>query len=446
MRRRTEEVFSERRRLYDVLETLPAYVILLDKDYHVPFANRFFRERFGESHGKRCYEYLFHRAEPCENCESYKVMKTVAPHHWEWLGPDGRNYDIYDYPFEDIDGSLMILEMGIDITERKKAEAALRLAGAYNRSLIEASLDPLVTIGPDGKITDVNASTEAATGLSRSEIIGRDFSDYFTDPEMARAGYEQVFREGSVRDYPLELRHRDGRVIPVLYNASVYRDETGKVVGVFAAARDITERKKAEAALRLAGAYNRSLIEASLDPLVTIGPDGKITDVNASTEAATGLSRNEIIGTDFSDYFTSPELARAGYEQVFREGQVRDYPLELRHRDGRVIPVLYNASVYRDQRGEVIGVFAAARDITERKKAEAALKELNETLEQRVAERTAELSESEERFRAIAETSPVQISVSRVSDGTIIFTNQAYDEAFGFTRGGLIGRKLGPVR
>ena len=117
---------------------------------------------------------------------------------------------------------------------------------AYNRSLIEASLDPLVTIGPDGKITDVNGATEAVTGCTRQELIGTDFSDYFTKPEKARAGYQQVFREGSVRDYPLELRRHDGRVVSVLYNASVYRDEAGKVIGIFAAARDITARKQAE--------------------------------------------------------------------------------------------------------------------------------------------------------------------------------------------------------
>jgi PAS domain S-box-containing protein len=117
---------------------------------------------------------------------------------------------------------------------------------AYNRSLIEASLDPLVTIGPDGKITDVNGSTEAVTGRERKELIGTDFSDYFTEPEKARSGYQQVFRDGSVRDYPLELRHRDGHVTSVLYNASVYRDETGKVIGIFAAARDITELKQSE--------------------------------------------------------------------------------------------------------------------------------------------------------------------------------------------------------
>ncbi len=239
-------VKAERQRFIDVLETLPAYLVLLTPDYHVPFANRFFRERFGESHGRRCFEYLFGRSEPCEICETYSVLKTNKPHHWEWTGPDGRNYDIFDFPFTDSDGSPLIMETGIDITERKRAEEALRVAGAYNRSLIEASLDPLVTIGPDGKITDVNAATEAVTGYRRGELIGTDFSDYFTEPDNARAGYQQVFKEGLVRDFALEIRHRDGRITPVLYNASVYLDDTGQVVGVFAAARDITERKRAE--------------------------------------------------------------------------------------------------------------------------------------------------------------------------------------------------------
>jgi PAS domain S-box-containing protein len=137
-RRRAEEgVKTERQRLYGVLETLPAYVVLLSADYHVPFANRFFRERFGESHGRRCFEYLFHRTEPCEICESYTVMKTAAPHHWEWTGPDGRHYDIFDDPFTDTDGSALILEMGIDITERKRAEVELRRHQEHLEELVK---------------------------------------------------------------------------------------------------------------------------------------------------------------------------------------------------------------------------------------------------------------------------------------------------------------------
>ena len=157
---------------------------------------------------------------------------------------------------------------------------------------------------------------------------------------------------------------------------------------------DITKFKKTEEALKLSSRYNRSLIEASLDPLVTIGPDGKITDVNKSTESATGYSKDELIGTDFSDYFTEPEKARSGYKQVFKEGSVYDYPLEIKHKHGEITPVLYNASVYTDESSEVIGVFAAARDINEMKKAENKLKGYQDTLEEKVEKRTEELAKS----------------------------------------------------
>lgn len=257
-----------------------------------------------------------------------------------------------------------------DVTERNQAEAKLRSASLYARSLIEASLDPLVTISADGKITDVNDATERVTGYSRQQLIGSDFSDYFTEPEEARRGYRQVFTEGLVRDYPLAIRHKDGKITDVLYNASLYKNEQGHVQGVFAAARDVTEQKKVEEKLRSASMYTRSLLEASLDPLVTISADGKITDVNKATEDVTGYSRNQLIGSDFSDYFTEPEKARDGYKQVFTEGLVKDYPLAIRHRNGKITDVLYNASIYRNDQGDIQGVFAAARDITERKRAE----------------------------------------------------------------------------
>jgi PAS domain S-box-containing protein len=128
----------------------------------------------------------------------------------------------------------------------KERTTDLRSAVRYNRSLIEGSLDPMVAIGPEGKITDVNAASEALTGLPRRDMIGTDFSDYFTEPEKARAIYQRVFRDGLVRDYALEIRHRDGHVTPVLYNAAVYRDEAAKVIGVIAVARDITERTRME--------------------------------------------------------------------------------------------------------------------------------------------------------------------------------------------------------
>jgi len=290
----------------------------------------------------------------------------------------------------------------------------------YVRSLIESSLDPLVTIAPDGAITDVNKATELVTGLKRKQLVGTDFSSYFTDPEYARAGYLQVYEQGSVRDYPLDLRHVDGHTTPVLYNASVYKNEQDEVVGVFAAARDISQQKLAEQKLKQVGEYTRSLIESSLDPLVTIAPDGAITDVNKATEVVTGRSREQLVGTDFSSYFTDPEYARAGYLQVYEQGSVRDYPLDLRHADGRITPVLYNASVYKNEQGEVEGVFAAARDISQQKSAEQQLKQ--------GAEYTRSLIESS--------VDPL-VTISAV--GKIMDVNAATEKITGVDRDDLVG-------
>jgi PAS domain S-box-containing protein len=241
-----EMVKAERQRMNDVLETLPAYVCLLTTDYQMPFANRVFRESFGYCPDKKCYEFLFNRTEPCEICETYSVLKDNKQHHWEWTGPNEHDYDVFDFPFKDTDGSQLILEMGIDVTERKKAQESLRLASQYTRTIIETSLDPLVMISHEGKITDVNKATEIVTGLSRNDLINTDFSDYFGEPEKARNGYKKVLSEGFVRDYPLTIKHISGRKTDVLYNAVVYKNESGQAQGVFAAARDITERKSAE--------------------------------------------------------------------------------------------------------------------------------------------------------------------------------------------------------
>lgn len=150
-------------------------------------------------------------------------------------------------------------------------------------------------------------------------------------------------------------------------------------------------REKYELEDKRASLYARSLIEASLDPLVTISPEGKIMDVNESTEFVTGRSRKELIGSNFSNYFTEPEKADEGYKLVFEKGMVRDYPLSIRNSSGQVIDVLYNASLYKNDAGEVQGIFAAARDVTALRRAEKELKVAHDELELRVEERTDEL-------------------------------------------------------
>jgi PAS domain S-box-containing protein len=139
---------------------------------------------------------------------------------------------------------------------RKQLTIKEKQVSSYARSLIEASLDPLVTISPEGKILDVNGASILATGVERDRLIGTNFSNYFTQPLEAEKGYHQVFEKGFVSDYPLTIKHQDGSSIDVLYNASVYKDEEGNVLGVFAAARNVTKSKKAEEELH---AVNKEL-------------------------------------------------------------------------------------------------------------------------------------------------------------------------------------------
>ncbi|MCX6305939.1 MAG: ATP-binding protein [Bacteroidetes bacterium] len=355
--------------------------------------------------------------------------------------------------------------------ERTKSHEA-----QYASSLIEASLDPLVTISPEGRITDVNQAKVEITGIERNKLIGTNFYDYFTEPEKALDVYKEVFSKGSITDSPLTFRHRDGKLTNVLFNGSVYRDDAGNVLGAVVVARDTAEQKwatelrnankelafqnnekekraqeliiankelafqndekekraqeliiankelafqndekekraaeliiankelvfqneekgkraaelgianielafqndekeKRAAELRIAN-YARSIIEASRDPLFTINPAGKITDMNNASVNITGSSREKLTGTDFFDYFTEPQKARKIYREVFAKGFVADFPLTIK--DHKLTDVLLNGSVYNDEQGNVLGVVVVARDITDQKRIETELTE-----------------------------------------------------------------------
>ncbi|MGO8835800.1 MAG: PAS domain S-box protein [Limisphaerales bacterium] len=260
-----------------------------------------------------------------------------------------------------------------DVTERKRAQEALRLSNAYNRSLIEASLDPLVTIGPDGKIADVNTATEVATGCSRGELIDTDFCDYFTELAQARASYEQVFREGAVRDYPLELRHRSGRVMSVLYNASVYRDESGQVIGVFAAARDITERKRAEEEVRNTAAQWQATFDAVQDLVLLLDKDFRILRANRAAAEFLGLPFDKIVGGHCFNLIhgTSVPPAECPLARM-RQSRRHEEEEVLAGKGGPWLSV--SVDPVFDQNGELTHVVHVARDITDRKRAEVALR------------------------------------------------------------------------
>ena len=255
---------------------------------------------------------------------------------------------------------------------RRRAEQELQAKAVELDRLFSLSGDLLGVADTDGVIRHVNPAWETTLGYPLAEIEGSRILDLLhpDDRESTLAAIADLTEGRPLADFVNRQRHHDGsyrliewRITPLgelLF--AVGRDITARVESQ---AQEEERQRLAEDELRRASAYNRRLIEASLDPLVTIGPDGLIMDVNEATVAATGRSRDGLVGTDFANYFTEPAEARAVYELVFSKGAMRDYPLEIRHRDGHITAVLYNATTYRDADGEVTGVFAAARDVGE---------------------------------------------------------------------------------
>ena len=234
----------------------------------------------------------------------------------------------------------------------------------YLAAIVQSSEDAIIGKDLDGVITSWNAAAEKLFGYSEKEAVGQPISILGAPGRLDefKEIIETVKKGLRVERYETQRRRKGGTLVDVSVTASPVIDEGGKLIGLSVIDRDITSQKQASQ-------YARSLIEASLDPLVTISPDGKITDVNEATVKVTGAPREKLIGADFSNYFTEPDKARNGYQLVFSKGTVTDYPLTIRHQDGKLTDVLYNASVYKDVAGNVLGVFAAARDITAQKQA-----------------------------------------------------------------------------
>ena len=276
--------------------------------------------------------------------------------------------------------------MALDITQYRTVESERE---RYFRFFNSASV-LMVIVGADGIFKLVNPAVKRMLGYEVADFVGRSYLELIPpDDRLAAQQAIQALHQGlSGSDgFVNRCRCQDGSLRWLAWNAAFSSQENL----FYAVARDITESHQAEDAVRAASNYARSLLEASLDPLLTISPQGKITDVNRATEAATGLGREALIGSDFSDYFTDPDQARSGYQLAFQQGQVSDYPLVLRHVAGRETEVLYNASVYRDELDRICGVFAAARDVTRINAIAKDLARYRDHLEELVGQRTREL-------------------------------------------------------
>ncbi|MEX0612536.1 MAG: PAS domain S-box protein, partial [Pirellulales bacterium] len=298
-------------------------------------------------------------------------------------------------------GELLVLAME-DVTARKRAEEALLEAGALQSAIFNSANFSSIATDEKGVIQIFNVGAERMLGYTAAEVMNKitpaDISDSQEVITRAKAlsaelgttitpGFEALVFKASrgIEDiYELTYIRKDGSRFPAIVSVTALRDEQGGIIGYLLIGTDNTARKQVEAERMLLDQrvrdqqfYTRSLIESNIDALITTDPRGIITDVNKQMEALTGCTRDELIGAPFKDYFTDPDRAEAGIMLVLGESKLTDYELTARARDGKETVVSYNASTFHDRDRKLQGVFAAARDVTERKRYEQSLQQAN---------------------------------------------------------------------
>jgi PAS domain S-box-containing protein len=291
------------------------------------------------------------------------------------------------------------------VTDVQRKEALLK-AGALQNAIFNSANFSSIATDEKGVIQLFNVGAERMLGYTAADVLDKitpaDISD--SQEVIARAkalsielgttitpGFEALVFKASrgIEDiYELTYIRKDGSRFPAVVSVTALRDAQGEIIGYLLIGTDNTARKEVEAEqkkldqrLRDQQFYTRSLIESNIDAIMTTDPSGIITDVNKQMEALTGCTRDELIGAPFKNYFTDPERAEASIKQVLSQKKVANYELTARARDGKEAVVSYNATTFYDRDRRLQGVFAAARDVTERKRLDQVLQEKNVELE-----------------------------------------------------------------
>jgi len=299
-------------------------------------------------------------------------------------------------------GIIGYLLIGTDNSARKRAEEALLKAGALQSAIFNSANFSSIATDEKGVIQLFNVGAERMLGYTAAEVLNKITPAHISDPQevIARAkalsielgttitpGFEALVFKASrgIEDiYELTYIRKDGSRFPAVVSVTALRDAEDAIIGYLLIGTDNTARKEVEAEqkkldqrLRDQQFYTRSLIESNIDAIMTTDPAGIITDVNKQMETLTGCTRDELIGAPFKNYFTDPERAEASIKQVLSQKKVTDYELTARARDGKETVVSYNASTFYDRDRILQGVFAAARDVTERIRLDQVLQEKN---------------------------------------------------------------------
>ncbi len=373
---------QERSRLFALLDNLPAYVFLQAPDHTLKFANRFFREHFGEPLNLTCHELLWGRKEPCRECPTELVFHTHAPHVWEWTRPDGRSYQIFDYPFADVDGSPLVLEMGIDITGRKRAEEALREQSRLFEAFFNHTITPLVFLDPEFNFLRVNEAYARACRRSVADFTGRNHFELYPHPEN-QAIFAEVVRTKTPHvalakpfvfpDHPeWGTTYWDWTLVPIL-------DEAGQVEFLVFSLNDVTARVRSEETQRRLTA----ILEATSDLVGFSDPSGRVLYLNQAGRRMVGLGPAEELGSRHFLSFHPPWVQEKLMQEVLPVAKAQGLwqgETAILGPDGQEIPISQVVMVHRDADGQEQFYSSLARDISRQRQVEDQLRQLTSQL------------------------------------------------------------------
>jgi two-component system sensor kinase FixL len=393
-REHAEEVLKKsEQEKQDILESISEAVVYLDQEHRIMWANRVARKPQGlaleDVEGRRCYEVWHPLSKPCPGCPIVQTYKTGQPQEAEMTSPDGREWFVRGYPVLDDNGDIVgAVELTLEITRRKRAERELKESEKRHRTVLEACPDPVVVYDMEGKSTYVNPAFTQVFGWPPEELLGKKL-DYVpeenwpeTEVMIAKVKAGESFSDVESRRYT-----KGGEVLDVSISAGIFLDANGIPVGSVHILRDITDRKRVEAALRESEQRHRIVMEACPDPIVIYDMEGRCTYTNPAFTAVFGWTPGERLGKklDYVPEENWPETQMM-IEKVKAGESFSDVESRRHTKDGEIIDVSVSAGIYLNRDGIPVGSVHILRNITQRKLAEERLEETMAELQRSNAE------------------------------------------------------------